>query len=84
MKELANNYQDKKGLWRKATAILGGFALLTACDQQPQTTEGTVYQKEYIKNYYAPVGKGELRRTEKDKEVISMSPTHKEVGERKE
>jgi hypothetical protein len=79
MKELSNNYQDKKGLWRKATAILGGVALLTACDQKPQIIEGDVYQKEHVKSDLAFFGRntwGDLVAI--DREVISMPPTHEE------
>jgi len=43
MKELSNIHQDKKGIWLVVTAIIEGVALLTACDQQPQFTGGTVY-----------------------------------------
>src|SRR6266705_3326226 len=48
MKELPNNHKDKRGLWRKAAALAGGIALLTACEQQPPITEGTVFKKEHI------------------------------------
>jgi len=78
MKELANNYQDKKRLWRKATAILGGVALLTACDQQPQITDGTVYQKEYIKEDWALVGRAWATRQEIGRETIGTPPTYEE------
>jgi hypothetical protein len=85
MKEVINDHQyknkDKKGLWRKATAVAGGLLLLTACDQQPQITDGTVYQKEYTKYDVAFFGSNIWAgRREIDTEVVSMPPTHKEIG----
>ena len=47
MKEVVNSHQDKKGLWRKATATAGMFLALTACEQ-PKITDGTVFKKEHV------------------------------------
>jgi hypothetical protein len=84
MKELHYSHQERKGFWRKATAIIGGAALLTACEQQPEITEGTIYKKEHTKAYQALVGKILLSREEKDKEVGSIPLIHEERGESKE
>jgi hypothetical protein len=78
MKELPCRHKDKKGFWRKATTIAGGIVLLTACEQQSQITEGTIYQKEHIKEDWALVGRTPASRQEIDKEVISMPPAHEE------
>src|SRR5215471_4097860 len=81
MKELIYSHKDKKGFWKKATALAGGIALLTACDQKPQITDGTVYQKEYTKQDWAFVaGKYWSTRYEIDREAVSMQPIHEERG----
>jgi hypothetical protein len=60
VRELPNNHQEKKGFWRKATALVGSLALLNACDQQPPITDGTVYKKQYTEqhNIYIPEKRG--------------------------
>jgi hypothetical protein len=84
VKELANNHQDKKGFWRKArraTAIAGAMIALTACEQQSQITDGTVFQKEYTKIYYGnDFGKVAHSRQEIEKEVVSTPPIYEEKG----
>src|SRR5262249_16242560 len=78
MKELLNSHQEKKGLWRKATAIAGGLVLLTACDQKPQITDGTVYQKDHIQEDTALVGRVWASHKEIEREVDAMPPTYLE------
>jgi hypothetical protein len=48
VKELTSSHQDKKGFWRKPTAIAGLLVALTACERQPEITDGTVYKKQHI------------------------------------
>jgi hypothetical protein len=88
VKELINSYQDKRSFFRRArdaTAIAGVLVALTACEQQPQTTNGTIYQKEHTKTYYGnDYGKIAHIRQETEREVFSMSPIHEERGTDKE
>jgi hypothetical protein len=60
VKELPNSHPREKGFLRKATTIVGGFVLLTACDQQPKITDGTVYKKQHTEqhNIYIPEKRG--------------------------
>jgi hypothetical protein len=78
--EVINGQLDKRGFWRRATAIAGGLALLTACDQQPQITEGTVYQKEYIKKEWVLVGRIPTVCEEIEREGVTKSPSHEKSG----
>jgi hypothetical protein len=81
VKELINNYQDKRGFWRKATAMAGVWLSLTACDQQLQITDGTIYQKEHITTYSGSAfGKIPYRRQEIEKEAVLTPPTYEEKG----
>ena len=47
MKEGDNRNQDKKGLWRRATATGVIIAALAGCGESP-IEEGIVYKKQYI------------------------------------
>jgi Fe-S cluster assembly iron-binding protein IscA len=48
VKEVINRQQDKNGFLRKATATAGLLVALTACEQQPKITDGTVIKKEHV------------------------------------
>jgi hypothetical protein len=48
VKEIINSHQDKKGFLRKATATTAMLVALTACEQQPKITDGTVVKKEHV------------------------------------
>jgi hypothetical protein len=47
VKELISNYQNRGGFLRKTTATAAMLVSLTACEQQPKITDGTVYKKQY-------------------------------------
>jgi hypothetical protein len=81
VKEVINSQQDKKGFLRKAkkaTARVGMLVALTACEQ-PQITDGTVFQKEHIKRDVAFFGSNKWGDSvETDREIVSMPPTREE------
>jgi hypothetical protein len=80
MKELISHHQDKKGFLRKATAMAGVWLSLTACGQQPQITDGTIYQKEHITTHYGNIVRTAYRRQEIEREGVLMPPTYEEKG----
>src|SRR5919197_6053607 len=78
--------QEKKGFWRRVTAVASVFVALTAYDQLLQITEGAVYQKEQTKTSYSQeiikkVGAMPLIHEEKegDTEQVSLLPLEREL-----